>query len=627
MSTPPSSLSPAGTPFYTVLKQIEEGTNTIRIVINSGGGAGNQKAPFTLMQKLRMLGFTGKFDICYHESPFYGEKCIQNIQLFAPGFNPANHAEQNFIDPTLGELYFRRLPYAEVAHDLPFVELAFTAAEHGCGDYQAFSAPKALMYHAANYVKLNPSGWIDDTISHKTVECFTLDRTIPITADARLRVPPAIQFQKDLIKAPRLARLLESILTAQRHNEIKFEFVYGLFQGASGSWLNPTEEVYRIATATLNAKLDTPVVMVIPYNSTLFSNRSKFGSFIEFYDEHSFNDLAIKLQSGTLSKDTIHVVCTGGLPAACFEALATESFFTVDEGCNLEELMEATQHPHVHGGRKLTELLHIPKTASAESLRLDQLQTEANDYLETTFSTQSDALVRWIQLLAQKDAHFMTYLADRYQAYLAKPDMVEEALSLIAEANPDCSEKRFIQQLLLKMNQITAEKRCSCLHDHEMVPLSRLKKLMQQARYQGQWQQAYYDAIKRLLIQVGENILTGSAGLLDAKQQFIAFLLGVPTSTMARPANKQTDFAEKTSQILEQYVDDVTVRASISQEVMAAFAQGLATGSMKTSAQVDVAAVCTPYTVRWDASAAQPSMHAPSAHPTRAHGKTMAYFL
>ncbi len=585
----------------------------IRIVINPGGGMGSQKASFTLMRKLRSLGFEGVFDICYYELA----NCPDNLHTFAADFEPKTTEDQNFIHAELGELYFRRLPYQEIAHDLPFVELAFTAAEHQIDSIVKTSDSfKAAQYHCANYVTLNPSGW-PNADTPKQIELFTLNQIHPLSPDARLKdIHTTAKFDKKLIPQVLLGHLLDQVVTAQEKNTLKFALIYGLDHGRG--WLAAEDELARIAAATRQAKIGKPVLLIVPYSKTMIYDRARLNSCAEFYDTHNLEALLHRLNTDTLPADTVSILLTERLPETCFDALAKESFFTVAEGCNLIELMEAAQHPYLHGGRNLTELLQTSASGAAplSAPEMCRIQQDANAHLTNASYTDADALVKWLMLLNARDPDFLAYLQERHQLYLHKPDAVEEALTVLLNAQPDCSPAAFIHHLFDDLNKHLQMKTTIDLDAPEItVLLSRLHLLMPRYEKKLALTESFFHLISKCIGLIKNLILTPDDPLEDLLVYFRKFSLPAPLHKPKLPADQRRQFTEKTAKFLAAYVSDDTARRQFFDMAIAEFEKALGQSAQATPSSPQSPAVT--YYVDAETAAGLP----PTLDPYHASGK------
>lgn len=449
--------------------------STIRVVINPGGGVGNLKASFTVMKQLRALGFEGTLDVCFHDAPRLNyERNLKNLRLFLDQIQDFHLRVQSLTHPELGKLIFRNLPYKETAHDIPFVPIAITGADHCFSGYIPFDTPKAILYHAAHYIQLNPTGWLSDDLN--TLEMFTGNQTIVLPPDARLTVDPAIKPHPHLLRNTQLTTLLDLIQSEQEQNQLKFIFIYGLHAGQS--WICPAMECLRLISAATLALKGTPLIFIVPYApSSVDCPEADLSTQAKIYTRNAFSTLLSQLNKRTFKKNAL--LFTNRLPEAWFEKLAVTSFLTVTEGCNLSALLESTAHPYLHGGRKLTELPKLASSAPLELKALEYLHQQANDYLENPNSRHSAALIEFLSLLGARDPRLFMYFQARQQAYQKKPDLLVTSLTLLTVIQPDMHHSAFLQQLLrylaIQKKQQQLSKDSSCYHPNPA--LTRLKQL------------------------------------------------------------------------------------------------------------------------------------------------------
>lgn len=462
---------------------------TIRVVCNPGGGVGNYKASFSVMRQLRDLGFSGVIDLCFHCVPKFPTESFSRLQLFLPQAIQQSTV-QHLEDPELGEILFRNLPYQDTAHDLPFVQVAITGADHCFKGHPHLSTPKTILYNVGQYIQLNPSGW--PTVN--TVDFFTLDKTIALPPEGTLTSIAPVALQSDTLLNPELAFTFRQLLPhpSASTNTRPFILTYGLSHDPDDTWICPALELSRLVSALTFAIPDRPAIIIVPYTfSKIRCSDVTLSAQADIYTEHNFSALSARLQKPLSGKSLL--VFTGSLPETYFDALAKHAWLVVAEGCNLIAQREAAGLPYLHGGRQLTELSSLSSKAPRTLLDLERLHHHANHYLEAAHSSNHKALVTFLSLLHRNDTDMATYFAHRRQMYAGKPDLVVTSLAIIATIQTETVQLAFLRQLLQLLLTQHQEKKltrsCECYHTN--ASLTRLKWLHLANPNETTWR-AYY---------------------------------------------------------------------------------------------------------------------------------------
>ncbi len=459
----------------TPLRSLLASQEVLRVVLNPGGGVGNYKASFEVIRRLRQLGFMGQIDLCFHAQPKLDRKeNFSNLQVFLPQINTQQIHEQPLIHPEFGELIFRTLPYQEIAHNIPFVPIAITGADHCFAGHTHFTLPKAILYHASQYIILNPTGW--PTYELNTVELFTLRKTIVLPPDSRIAVSHDYEFTSDLLPNAQLANLFQALEDGQAQNQLKFILAYGLSN--SPGWICPALELARLLSAAKHALTTTPLVCIVPYdNSVTHCPETDLRTYAQIYTQKNIDRLLIEITNKTLKKPAI--VFTERLPERCFDFLAGNAWLVLGEGCNLITQRESAGLPFLHGGRKLTALTKLGSSSPFALRAIEHLHHRANQYLEQTASQEKDALIEFFSLLNKDDGRLIAYFQARHQMYQKKPELVITSLAILAVVQPDMRHTAFIKQLLRFLNDQQQKNTMlkSGTYYHSNPALMRLKQL------------------------------------------------------------------------------------------------------------------------------------------------------
>ncbi len=481
----------------------------VRIVCNPGGGLGNYKASFSVMRQLRKLGFTGKFDLCFHDLPKSPVERFSKIKLFLPQIDEQNLEVQLLAHPELGEIVFRNLPYQDFAHQIPFVQVAITGADHGFSGHVPLFTPKTILYNVGQYIRLNPSGW--PTLN--TIDFFTMDKTIVLPPDATLATDTALAFsvQSDSLLNVELARAFTSMWQQQAENRLKVILAYGLQHDPDQKWICPALEISRLISGMITATPGSAVVIIVPYNfSMVRCSEVNLSTQADIYTKSDFSALNSRMKKRPSGKPML--VFTGHLPEVYFDALAAQAWLVLAEGCNLIAQREAAGLPYLHGGRQLTELSKLSSTASPILLGVEHLHQRANHYLENTRSSNHRALVKFLSLLYAKDEAMTAYFLARREVYEKKPDLVVTSLAIVSLIQTETIQIDFLHKLLqlLYTQQHNKEltKPCACYHSNSA--LMRLKWLHLAHPTESSWRDYYFYFLGVITNHYMEKALTSS---------------------------------------------------------------------------------------------------------------------
>ena len=170
----------------------------IRIIISGAAGFGNQRASLTLMYKLRLLGFTGIFDIRYIDkypaiieltpyvfknkkeeevkkidklSGFIGRAISILIPEFSPdtNYDKVNQISFEITTETFGKLLITRLPYLPFSFDLqsynlPETDVTMCGADDSMPIMNKKQANDILhKYNTKNFCSFVPTDWYNGT--------------------------------------------------------------------------------------------------------------------------------------------------------------------------------------------------------------------------------------------------------------------------------------------------------------------------------------------------------------------------------------------------------------------------------------------------------------------------------
>ena len=433
-------------------------SDTIRIIVNSGRGFGHQRAAITLMRRMRELGFSGKFHICYDEKfPYPGdtpEKKKENgsvgnaLAKLIPGFTPHDLSERGMISKTLhetplGEVEITRLPNGyHTTYNLEEVPLVMCAASDRSSESRG-----ADTYRGSCFISLQPTDW--NFFKNKTSfihfqgeEGFTkLSDDFRLSSDVSeraLQLPPPNELEQFLLSC---------------NTSFNTQLVYGLYPDVLPSRFNPHQIE---ATGNLNPKLllqnliqahtqltlSKPSMLIIPQPiifdliDELRRYANSLGKNIVFINAAAGERISIDSFDG----NAIYIMHTGYLDVNFFDHLMLRgtNMPPVIEGCNSCESCEYAGRPYIHASAIPSESslkVYVPEN------RVQTIHKNASLCLETGDVSKVRSLSEYIDMSTRNTNELNEYSQLRRQKYMERPDAVETALNIADAAHPEMNVK------------------------------------------------------------------------------------------------------------------------------------------------------------------------------------------
>ena len=445
--------------------------DTIRIIVNSGRGFGHQRAAITLMRRMRELGFSGKFHICYDEKfPYPGdtpEKKKENgsvgnaLAKLIPGFTPHDLSERGIISKTLhemplGEVEITRLPDGyHTTYNLEKVSLVMCAASDCSLEFRG-----ADIYRGSCFISLQPTDW--NFFKNKTsfIHFQGEERFTKLSDNFRLSSDVS---ERSTLQLPPPNELEQSLLSC--NTGFNTQLVYGLYPDVAPSKYNPHQ---MEATGNLNPKLlmqnliqahaqltlSKPSMLIIPQPiifdlmDELRRYASSLGKNIVFINAAAGERIPID----SSDRNAIYIMHTGYLDVNFFDHLMLRgtNMPPVIEGCNSCESCEYAGRPYIHASAIPSESslkVYVPEN------RVQTIHKNASLCLETGDVSKVRSLSEYIDMSTRNTDELNEYSQLRRQKYMERPDAVETALNIADAAHPEMNLKSTIVAEDLQLSQ------------------------------------------------------------------------------------------------------------------------------------------------------------------------------
>lgn len=400
------------------LKPLQE-METIRVVVNSGGGFGHQRAAITLMQKLREMGFTGIFDIqCQCGS------VERRLKSMMPDLESLPLAEdQTRTLPSLERVRLSVLPprHSGAQWSLPLADLAVCAADDVISPQQTKNAE---LFNAPAYIGLEPTDW-------KQGRCYVVENgVLTLLPDARtMRLSSRGACVPVELSSVRLTETEKKVLETPSCPKVNSQLVYGLSEEVAGGGQSARDGVAAAmrsliqAHTTWDRSIDKPVLILTPEIIVLdrsFKNSLHWAA--------SRNIFFVDFRTGPMDMEQykpnqVVIAYTGPLQQAVFDHLLLRAthFPPVIEGCNARELCESAGRPFIHAfdGRLAT----YPAVLSGKQA----LHAAASVCLQRGGDKGIPALQQYMLEALMQNEELLAYHAERRKAFLSRPDACERA--------------------------------------------------------------------------------------------------------------------------------------------------------------------------------------------------------
>lgn len=401
----------------------------IRIVVNEGRGQGHQRAAITLMEKLRELGFSGVFDVRYHElrgTHSYAGQTGRVLESLIPGFHPqdlASDKEDLLIKKNnrLGNIRINRLPAGKF--NLSRVDLAMSAGD---------DHPKEEKYSKFNsdkYIGLQPTDWdMDSFVEERGKGRQNLQGGMRLSSKKQCELVPQDQITPTVTER----RVLDVVCNGGFNSQL----VYGLHptmgrtqESGEGFVYSGNADPVSICERLVQAHKETefseqkPVVLLLPQDITaqgeLFLRLDDKFENIHFVDLTKGEKL---LDPAKYSNDAVIIAYTGGLQKDVFDRILLKdtTFPPVVEGCNARELCESAGRPFIHASDPKDKLRQYE--VDSQHAEMQALHTKASSCLETGKGDYVADLGKYMAASLNPKSKLYGYHAQRKEKFLERPD-------------------------------------------------------------------------------------------------------------------------------------------------------------------------------------------------------------
>jgi hypothetical protein len=424
-------------------------SNTIRIMINYGPGFGHQTAAITLMRKLRALGFTGLFDVRYMGENVVGHK----LETLFVGFNMTSaNSGVEMLSSMVGRIKITK--YSK--DNLPQVYLTMTPA------YDEFRGINPAYYHCEGYVILQPTDWLRPRIIALLADRGEEVERVHMPMDARLSAESLPPIDSTVVSSPIESKIIALCKNTACDSQLLYCFGH---PDIAKSWCASAEDTSaayheRILRELIRAhrKIQSSVTYEGMKRKILFLPQSThdlqvFKKIADPEENIYFFDLSEGETPNVeaLSTNAIILVHTGKLNPQLFAHLmiGLTNFPPVIEGCNAREACEHRGWPFIHGGAKELDdnglkLYSLPDAYLASQ----ELHQRASRCLMQAYEPGDErALKEYMQQCLVRDPTLMAYHQARQAAFLARPDIVDLAITVLREKGSE-NIKRLISSFM-----------------------------------------------------------------------------------------------------------------------------------------------------------------------------------
>jgi hypothetical protein len=425
----------------------------IRVLVNTGGNFGHQRAAITLMQKLREMGFGGTFDIQCDDrlgaslfdasarSEIINTKPLvsQKLKSMIPGFEHSPLLPDGTRDiPGIGKVRLSSLPHdyeRSSTFSLTKADLAVCAAE----DSLIMKKEKRPeIFNSSAYIGLEPTDWYQGY-------CFVVDEDGIVTELASAeesRLSSRTSVQPFDLKSIEISPVEARALDIAANPAVNSQLVYGLFSEFSidmessdgrmelNGKLDQVTEMQRIVEANLSLSLVSgkPTVLLVPQEIALDSE------FIRKVQSGNPNVFFVDLCRGPIDltkyePGQVVISYTGRLQQAVFDHLMLEgtTLAPVIEGCNSVELCESMGRPFIHGAGKFCGLKRYDVALGDNQ----ELHASASLCLEQGDPKYLPNLVQYMKGTLEGNVELHEYHEQRRSAFLSRPEACELAFDAL----------------------------------------------------------------------------------------------------------------------------------------------------------------------------------------------------
>lgn len=442
--------------------------SVIRIAVNAGGGFGHQAAAVTLMQRLKELGYRGKFHVVVPYWPFKSDSISHKIATLIPGYDPYNNNSQ-----TIGDITIDRYSIDQDVLDFPPVGLTISAAN----DFDVISYTDFIKFNSACYLSMQPTGWgssrvrASDVLSQESQHYIAENTVLFSENESQISMLPLTEARKSFLEKIKILKS-NGVLTQSVYGfnfeeeqdplyrptgELSDRGTNRSFMKNTG-WINPNIELTRLIQGASEAqnKLDKPILLLFHSDPTMIS--ANFTSIPEITYLQALGKKIIFLsgiatdpnqQLDQYDGNTIIIWLTDSLPKDLFQKMLFDSDLPpVVEGANSTGFMEANR-AYLHGGRKNRAFWHIPDEYFVThniDLALREQHLAANKLLESKEPGDPSILCRFYEdVLQGKYDQYFSVCASYFRN--ERPDAVLSGMEALMR-NPALQESFSHKNLL-----------------------------------------------------------------------------------------------------------------------------------------------------------------------------------
>lgn len=433
--------------------------NEIRIIIYDGEGFGNQRAALTLMGQLRSLGFNGVFDVwcedkegselLFDKAYRYNDEKLVTKRMLQMLPNLKSIQDDLYEDNVYGQMRLSSLPLdfntnKDFQLSLKPLDLCISGAEDGNG-FLHIKQKKANLFNVKLFISLQPTNWTAGGGDSFIVDSFEVVMPLIDQKTSRLSCPQVLNFSASDLNEKEL-----KIFKCLENPNIHSQLVYGIYdrQGA----LSPQIQFQRIINAhlALEEKTRKTSVLLVPQKK-LYTLLDDFNS-----SQVSVMDVD-EMKQGSLDINEhkkIIILKTDSLSVHYFDYLMGEgtTYPSIVEGCNSVEFCESHGIPFIHGGNKFKKVhlynfvddgyeirsryffLFNYVTEYVKYQDVQALHLTANQCLEQGDEACEPALVEYLLESLEPSSKLKRYHEARREAFMKRPDAVENALKKIGVA-------------------------------------------------------------------------------------------------------------------------------------------------------------------------------------------------
>ena len=426
----------------------------IRMIIYGGQGFGNQRAGLTLMGKLRSLGFNGVFDVWCEDKQgthlmldkvyrYNDEKLVTKRMLaMLPLLNTVQ--DNLYEDKVYGQIRLSSLPYDfKTNKDFSFkpLDICFSGAH----DANNIADNLANLFNVKVYIDLQPTNWTAGGGRSFMVDNYQVVTPLIDQKTSRLSCP-----QRSNLSASDLNEKEFNLFQYLQNSNIHSQLVYGIYD-RQGS-LSPQIQFERIINAhlALAEKTKKTSVLVVPQKE-LYTLLDAFNtSEVSVIDVDEINQHS----SDLIDSKRVIILKTDNLSVHFFDCLLDKGTIlpAIIEGCSSVDFCESHGIPFLHGG-SLHDPIHPYNFADdcyeiiakylflfsyvEEHVKYNDVQAlhlTANRCLEQGDEACEPALVQYMLEFLKPNSKVIRYHEARQEAYMKRPDAVENALKKIVVA-------------------------------------------------------------------------------------------------------------------------------------------------------------------------------------------------